>query len=153
MVHIYEVGEHDGHPFMALEYIKGQTLRQWLEERKQRYQVLHASPGDHTSRRVRHGTGLSASHIAELMLPVVRTLVHAHELGIVHRDLKPDNIMLNESGQLKVLDFGLAILRDTESSPLTEPRVGDDLAAGAGAAAPAGSSAQGPSDAQDERAE
>ncbi len=85
IVVIYEVGEHDGEPFMVLEYLEGEPL-------------------DHVIRR---GV-VSAARAVALMIPVVRALRHAHALGIVHRDLKPENIYVTESGVVKVLDFGIA---------------------------------------------
>jgi tRNA A-37 threonylcarbamoyl transferase component Bud32 len=96
IVVIHEVDEHDGQPYMVLEYLEGQTLRQWLRE--------HAS----TSSDQR--TPVSPGRAVELMLPVVRALAYAHEHGIVHRDLKPENILLTRTGTVKVLDFGLAKL-------------------------------------------
>ena len=56
----------------------------------------------------RRSTPVSQTQAAELMIPVVRALQHAHRQGLVHRDLKPENIMLADSGSLKVLDFGIA---------------------------------------------
>jgi serine/threonine protein kinase len=101
IVVIHEVGEHDGHPYMVFEYLEGQTLRQWLREH------LAAVP-------------MSGAHVpvppgraVELMLPVVRALAYAHDLGIVHRDLKPENVMLTRAGAIKVLDFGIAKLLST----------------------------------------
>jgi serine/threonine protein kinase len=95
IVVIHEVGEHDGHPFMVLEYVEGQTLRQWLREHA-------AAAGEHAP--------MPPGRAVELMLPVVRALAYAHERGIVHRDLKPENVMLTRSGTIKVLDFGIAKL-------------------------------------------
>ncbi|HSC86895.1 MAG TPA: protein kinase [Polyangiaceae bacterium] len=91
IVVIYEVGEHQGAPFMVLEYLQGQTLASLVEK---------SGP-------------LQWSRAAEIMVAVSRALVRAHSLGIVHRDLKPENIFLTESGQVKVLDFGIAkVLRE-----------------------------------------
>src|SRR5439155_1340590 len=61
------------------------------------------------------------ARIVELMLPVARALARAHGDGIVHRDLKPDNIFLTTSGVTKVLDFGIAKLRDDESAARDAP--------------------------------
>ena len=98
IVVIHEVGEdveHGGQPYMVLEYLEGQTLRQWLCEHA-------AAAGEQAP--------VPPGRAVELMLPVVRALAYAHERGIVHRDLKPENVMLTRSGTIKVLDFGIAKL-------------------------------------------
>ncbi|HEU5056078.1 MAG TPA: serine/threonine-protein kinase [Kofleriaceae bacterium] len=84
IVIIHEVNEIGGMPFMVLEYLEGQSLREAMR-----------GP-------------LPWVQAAELMIPVARALVRAHELGILHRDLKPENIFLTETGGVKVLDFGIA---------------------------------------------
>ncbi|MBV8756261.1 MAG: protein kinase [Deltaproteobacteria bacterium] len=88
IVTIFEVGEHDGLPFMVLEYLEGKPLSG----------VLEGKPG--------------VRAFVELMVPVARALERAHEHGIVHRDLKPSNIFVTDRGQVKVLDFGVARLID-----------------------------------------
>jgi serine/threonine protein kinase len=85
---IHEVGEHDGHPFMVLEYLQGVPLTQLLQD----------------------GRRLPPAQAIELIVPVVRALTAAHAHNIVHRDLKPDNIFVTDSGTIKVLDFGIAKL-------------------------------------------
>ena len=98
IVVLYEVDEYRGHPYMVFEYLQGQTLRQWLDE----YLVtapLAAEVGE---------SRLPPTRAAQLMIPVVRALVRAHEMNIVHRDLKPENIMITDAGVVKVLDFGVA---------------------------------------------
>jgi serine/threonine protein kinase len=87
IVVIHDVKEHQGNPFMVLEYLRGQTLGQHLKDTK-----------------------LPAYRAVQLMVPVARALVCAHEHKLVHRDLKPANIFLTESGAIKVLDFGVAKL-------------------------------------------
>jgi serine/threonine protein kinase/Tol biopolymer transport system component len=105
IVVIYELGEHEGMPFMVLEYLKGKTLRQWLNERKKRGREGPAAPV------------LPPSSAIELMIPVVRALACAHEHGVVHRDLKPPNILLTDTGTIKVLDFGIAKLLGASAPP------------------------------------
>src|SRR5438270_6782636 len=83
IVVIHEVDEHQGVPYMVLEYLEGQSLRGFIKGRQ-----------------------LAPSRVVELMVPVARALVRAHELNIVHRDLKPENIFVTSSGTIKVLDFG-----------------------------------------------
>ncbi|WP_437312689.1 nSTAND1 domain-containing NTPase [Sorangium sp. So ce385] len=101
IVVIHEVDEIRGHPYLVLEYIKGRTLSEWLARRAHpSASGAPAAPGQ---------PGPMAPGVAvELMVPVVRALVCAHELGIVHRDLKPENILLDDAGCIKVLDFGIA---------------------------------------------
>ncbi|WP_437932698.1 nSTAND1 domain-containing NTPase [Sorangium sp. So ce291] len=101
IVVIYEVDEARGYPYLVLEYIKGRTLRSWMTEREHRRAT--ESPGAHTP-----PGPLAPTPVIELMIPVARALVCAHELGIVHRDLKPENILLDDAGCIKVLDFGIA---------------------------------------------
>ena len=87
IAHIYEIGEADGHNFIAMEYVEGTTLRAKIHhESEELTKLLRA-----------------LQHVAE-------GLAKAHDTGIVHRDLKPDNIMITTDGHAKVLDFGLAKL-------------------------------------------
>jgi serine/threonine protein kinase len=85
IVTIHDAGEWQGHPYLVLEYLEGAPLAALMRERP-----------------------LSPRAALELVMPVVRALIHAHELGIVHRDLKPENIFVTRSGVVKVLDFGIA---------------------------------------------
>jgi serine/threonine protein kinase len=96
IVVIHEVDEHAGQPYMVLEYLEGSTLRQLM-----------------------YGKKLAAGRAVELMVPVARALVRAHEFQIVHRDLKPENIMVTRSGAIKVLDFGIAKLYENDHGCLT----------------------------------
>ncbi|MDI3290305.1 protein kinase [Polyangium sp. 15x6] len=102
IVVIHEVDEHDGYPYMVLEHLEGRTLSAFLAQREAPGAFEPRSPADTRSGRV------SPSLAVELVLPVVRALSCAHQLGIVHRDLKPDNIFLTAAGHIKVLDFGIA---------------------------------------------
>jgi WD40 repeat protein/tRNA A-37 threonylcarbamoyl transferase component Bud32 len=102
IVVIHEVGEHGGGPYMVLEYLEGQTLRHWLRDQ-----------ADAAGAPVR----VPPARAVELVLPVVRALVCAHDQGIVHRDLKPENVMLTRTGIIKVLDFGIAKLVASHPDP------------------------------------
>src|ERR1041384_3980496 len=103
IVVIYEVDELHGYPYMVLEYLEGRTLREWRAQRD------------------RASGPVSPSLAVELMLPVVRALACAHQLGIVHRDLKPENIFLTTAGRGGVVDFGIAKRLDASEFSVLDP--------------------------------
>ncbi len=83
---IHEVGEdEDGRPFIAMEYIEGETLEETIKRQR-----------------------LDGAAVIEIALQVADALDAAHTKGVIHRDIKPANIMLTARGHVKVLDFGLA---------------------------------------------
>ncbi|XXR59394.1 protein kinase [Sorangium sp. So ce385] len=109
IVVIHEVDEIHGYPYLVLEYVKGRTLRAWMAQRE--HPSAPGSPGVATPPCPR-----APAVAIELVIPVVRALVCAHELGIVHRDLKPENILLDDAGAIKVLDFGIAKRMEAEDA-------------------------------------
>ncbi|HVF24173.1 MAG TPA: serine/threonine-protein kinase, partial [Pyrinomonadaceae bacterium] len=84
---VYEVGEDDGRPYIAMEYIEGETLRHKIKN-----------------------NGLKLTEALDIAIQIAAGLARAHELGIIHRDLKPENLMFSRDGYAKILDFGLAKL-------------------------------------------
>ena len=85
---IHHFGEHEGRPFLVMEYIEGSTLRERLQERT-----------------------LPVTEALEYATQILEALIKAHDAGIIHRDIKPGNIMVNADGHIKVMDFGLAKLK------------------------------------------
>ncbi len=85
IVQVFEAGEHDGLPFLALEFCDGGSLAQRLG-----------------------GVPQAPAAAAALVEPLAQALEHAHQAGVIHRDLKPANVLLTADGQPKVSDFGLA---------------------------------------------
>ncbi len=96
---IYEAGEIDGMPYIAMRYLAGRTLQERNQER------VRQRGASATSRAAGHDEMLECLRVVE---DVARTLHAAHEKGLVHRDVKPSNIMLDPDGRPVVLDFGLA---------------------------------------------
>ena len=101
---VYDVGEHDGVPFVSMEYIRGVTLRRWMT-----------------------GRVGELVEILTIAVQIAEGLDALHRSGIVHRDLKPENVMLPESGGIKLLDLGLAkrsVTREKEGDAGERPSVG-----------------------------
>ncbi|WP_257311590.1 serine/threonine-protein kinase [Geothrix fuzhouensis] len=93
IAHIYDAGEVEGTPYIAMELVEGRTLRALV------------------------GRPLEAEALQDLARQAASALSHAHQKGIVHRDIKPENMLLADDGQLKILDFGIA-RRGVEDVPL-----------------------------------
>ncbi len=106
---IYEVGEHAGRPFIAMELLEGQTLKDRLVA-----QGLPSGPAGSQANQVEGpqrrttGVALLLNEILDLAVQIADALDTAHAKGIIHRDIKPANIFVTPRGQAKVLDFGLA---------------------------------------------
>ena len=108
---IYDVGEHDGQPFIAMELLEGETLRQMLARQKGKLEDGSAKrAGASASLETRGGGPLPVGRLLDLAIPIADALEAAHQKGIIHRDIKPANIFVTTRGQAKILDFGLAKL-------------------------------------------
>jgi len=94
LVAIYDVGAHEGRPYLVLERLYGETLRERLS----------AGP-------------IRPARALEIATQIAEGLAAAHGAGVVHRDLKPENVFVTKEGRAKVLDFGLAKLRTALSGP------------------------------------
>ena len=92
IVTLYAIEEADGRPFLVLELVEGETLRQRIP-----------------------ATGFPLEELLRLAVPLADAVASAHARGVTHRDLKPDNVMVTWDGHLKILDFGIAKLRSPQA--------------------------------------
>ena len=99
IINVFDTGLHDGHPFVVMELLEGDTLRERLAS-----------------------GALPVRKAVEIAVQIARGLGAAHDKQIVHRDLKPENIFVLRDGQVKILDFGLAREIATNHSGGTETR-------------------------------
>ena len=106
---IYEFGEHQGQPFLVMQLLEGQTLRELISS---------GDPGN---------PPLTLAKLLDLAIQVTAGLEAAHSQSIIHRDIKPANLFVTSQGQVKILDFGLAKLASlARARDLRVPYDGDD---------------------------
>jgi len=102
IVNIYDVSVRENIKYIVMEYVEGITLKNYIQHREV----------------------LNLREIISYTSQILRALEHAHKKGIVHRDIKPHNIMLLKNGVIKVTDFGIAKLPNTETVTMTEKAIG-----------------------------
>jgi serine/threonine protein kinase len=106
---VYEVEEHERQPFIVMELLEGQTLGELIPE------AANTRPGIKA--------GLPLDKLLDVAIQIAEGLHAAHTKGIIHRDIKPTNIFVTTSGQVKILDFGLAKLQDSEIQARPSPAI------------------------------
>lgn len=99
IVSVYDVGQYDGADYIVMELIEGITLKEYMQKR---------------------GGCLNWREALHFMTQIMQALRHAHSRGIVHRDIKPQNIMVLRDGSVKVADFGIARIMDSQKTMTQE---------------------------------
>lgn len=94
LVALYDAGEFEGQPYLVFEYIKGPSLAQVLQE----------------------AGAISSNRAVEITIQILEALGYAHSQGIVHRDMKPSNVLIDQNGVARVMDFGVAGRIDNQQS-------------------------------------
>src|SRR5437868_14887592 len=105
---IHAIDDNNGHPFIVMEKLEGESLKQRL-----------------------HGKPLNLDELLEIAIQIADALIASHAKGIIHRDIKPANIFLTTNGQAKILDFGLAKL-SRDSNITTDSGMGEESLTGVG---------------------
>lgn len=94
IVNMYDVGYDQGYHYIVMEYVEGQTLKEYIQERGK----------------------LSVDEAVKFAVAIAEGLEHAHAMGIVHCDIKPHNMLITKSGRLKVTDFGIARAMNSQNT-------------------------------------
>ena len=124
---IHDIDEFEGQPFIAMEYLEGQTLKELISRG---HVGAGLAPASSVTTRPPQGVALQRDELLELAVQIADGLGAAHAKGIIHRDIKPANIFVTTRAQAKILDFGLAKLQGPgvgvqgsgENAPTPGPR-------------------------------
>ncbi|MCX6830210.1 MAG: FlgO family outer membrane protein [candidate division Zixibacteria bacterium] len=101
IIQVHEVSEYSGHPFIAMQYVEGCSLKDYIAQQK-----------------------LSLPRILELGMQICDGLEAAHKAGVIHRDIKPSNILIDSHGRARIVDFGLAAVRGADHLTRTGSTLG-----------------------------
>jgi serine/threonine protein kinase len=122
IVHVYALGEDADGPYIVMEYVAGpEGLTPRSPEDAADGASLMPSPPLTLDQQITRNGQLTVADAITLLVKIGRTVSYAHENGVIHRDLKPSNILLDKSGEPKIVDFGLARLMRAEENKLTVP--------------------------------
>lgn len=107
IVTVYDIGEVPSGYYLSMEFIEGKNLSKIIDENKEQ--------------------GLTFSRILYILKALLKALDYSHRKGVVHRDIKPKNVMINREGEIKIVDFGVAVVRDYSREEDEEAIIGSPL--------------------------
>jgi eukaryotic-like serine/threonine-protein kinase len=110
IITVYEIGEHEGQVFIAMEYVEGQTLKDMISVGGSFESPSSLAPSPPLTHHP-----LPIDQVIAIATQIAEGLSAAHAKGIVHRDIKPQNILVDKNNRVKILDFGLAKLKGVSS--------------------------------------
>ncbi|MEM7152977.1 MAG: protein kinase [Myxococcota bacterium] len=118
VVSVHDVGVHEEQVFVAMEFVGGRNLAEWMESVPESAAVVSPDVlvGEDGAPRV-----WPWREVLEVFTRAGEGLAAAHEAGLVHRDFKPENVMLSEDGRVRVMDFGLVRVEDGETTEAVDP--------------------------------
>ncbi len=119
IVHIYALGEDADGPYIAMEYVSGPAATTGSRQLSGDLALPHAPVS--LDRQVAENGQYTVNEAVDLLVKITKAVAYAHANGVIHRDLKPSNILLDETGEPKIVDFGLAHLKATDETKLTVP--------------------------------
>lgn len=119
IVHIYELGEDSEGPYIAMEYIAGPAATTGYRDLESASDMPHAPLS--LDRQVSENGQYTVNEAVDLIIKIVKAVAYAHSHNIIHRDIKPGNILLDASGEPKIVDFGLARVMSEAENKLTVP--------------------------------
>ncbi len=119
IVHIYALGEDADGPYIAMEYVSGPAATSGSRQLSGDPALPHAPVS--LDRQVAENGQYTVNEAVDLLVKITKAVAYAHANGVIHRDLKPSNILLDETGEPKIVDFGLAHLKAADETKLTVP--------------------------------
>ena len=108
IVSVLTVGEQEGVHYIAMEFVRGRSLQDLLVEARD------ASSAPETGRPAKSRAGLRHEDSARIVRQMAEALEHCHAQGVIHRDIKPQNVLIDERGNPRIIDFGLARILEEE---------------------------------------
>ena len=120
IVHIYALGEDAEGPYIAMEYVSGPAATTGSRQLSGDTSVMPHAPVS-LDRQVAENGQYTVNEAVDLLVKITKAVAYAHSNGVIHRDLKPSNILLDHTGEPKIVDFGLARLNVEGENKLTVP--------------------------------